>query len=180
MFLKVIRYFFYLDVLRAGSNISNWEALTSENGKFNAKLSIAGDLVVKMVQSAPEWRTNVQSDVEKGVERGPFSLKLDVKNELFVYNKDSEITWRSNTKIDHPLSKNGYLKMENNGKLTIYRGDGKPLWQSGTDEGNNKCPFRFKVPEFYLIIPDSILIMTFLLFMFRLQTSSCRCVNYQF
>ena len=105
--------------------------MTSENGKFNAKLSIAGELVVKMVQSSPEWRTNIKLDVDKG----PYRLELDLKNELFVYNNDSEITWRSNTQIEHPLSKNGYLKMENNGKLTIYRGDGKPLWQSGTDEG---------------------------------------------
>ena len=84
-----------------------------------------------MGQSTPEWQTNVVLDITKG----PYRLKLTNRNELQVHNDEDVITWRSNTKIEHPLAKMGYVRMENNGKLTIYRGDGKPLWKSGTKEG---------------------------------------------
>ena len=104
-------------------------------------MNLGGELVVKMIQSLPNWQTNVIQDVGKG----PYRLVMDVNNELLVHNSNSEVTWRSNTIIEHPLSETGFVKMENNGKLTIYRGDGKPLWKSGTKEGKNIYFLVFKI-----------------------------------
>ena len=123
----------FIDTLKARDQMSNWEALTSENGKFNAKVSLGGELLVRMIQGSPEWRTNVELDIDNG----PYTLRMKNDNELVVLTKDLNIKWRSNTRTNHPLSKMGYVKMENNGKLTIYRGDGKPIWKSGTREGTN-------------------------------------------
>ena len=125
---------FCTDTLNARDQMSNWEALTSENGKFNAKVSLGGELIVRMVQGSPEWRTNVELEIEKG----PYILRMKNDNELVVLTKDLEIKWRSNTRINHPLARTGFVKMENNGKLTIYRGDGKPIWKSGINEGTTK------------------------------------------
>ena len=123
-----------IDTLKARDQMSNWEALTSENGKFNAKVSLGGELIVRMIQGSPEWRTNVELDIDNG----PYTLRMKNDNELVVLTNDSNIKWRSNTRTFHPLSKMGYVRMENNGKLTIYRGDGKPIWKSGTNEGKTK------------------------------------------
>ena len=116
-----------LDTLTASNSLGDWEALASDNGLYVSKVQHSGNLVVQRLATSDKWNSNSHT----GITNGPFELRLKPNNELVILDKSDAVIWSSGTEINHPLSSTGYVKLQNDGKLIIYRGDGVPLWQNG-------------------------------------------------
>lgn len=108
-------------MLSRGDELLVDEELTSQNGKFTAKIDQDGHFQVSYFNN---YLWGIDSDIDR--------LEMRKNGDLFVYDLENKVFLKSGT-----VNKGDRLVLDNDAGLRVYDSNGNILWSRGIIESKN-------------------------------------------
>ena len=120
--LKINAYFLG-DILKKGERLLKGQQLSSQNGRFRAKLDDDGNFVLYAGAIEKLWEAQPNGQ--------GFGVYFEENGNLALKNDQLEVLFSSNTE-----NLGEYLKYQNDGNLAIFNLKGSIEWSTGTTQSN--------------------------------------------